>query len=154
MDDRKLLLEVKLLKPKAQVPNRLTEGSAGFDLFAAESVIVPAASIVSGHVSIGRALVPIGIAISIPGNCVGRIGSRSGLSVNKNIEVGAGWIDSDYRGEVCVELKNLSPQDFAVAVGMRIAQLFVLPLAMVDICCVSELPSSERGQGGFGSSGL
>ena len=154
MDDRKLLLEVKLLKPKAQVPGRSTEGSAGLDLVAAESVIVPAASIVSGHVSIGRALVPIGIAIAIPRNCVGRIGSRSGLSVNNNIEVGAGWIDSDYRGEVCVELKNLSPQEFPVAIGMRIAQLFILPLATVDISCVNELPPTQRGQGGFGSSGL
>lgn len=154
MNDRKLLLEVKLLKPKAQVPNRSTEGSAGLDLVAAESIIVPAASIVGGHVSIGRALVPTGIAIAIPRNCVGRIGSRSGLSVNKNIEVGAGWIDSDYRGEVCVELKNLSPQEFAVELGMRIAQLFVLPLAVVEISCVSELSPSERGQSGFGSSGL
>lgn len=154
MDDRKLLLEVKILKPKAQAPERSTECSAGLDLFAADPVIVPAACIVGGNVSIGRALVPIGIAIAIPGNCVGRIGSRSGISVSKNIEVGAGWIDSDYRGEICVELKNLSPQDFAVVAGMRIAQLFVLPLAMVDIRCVSELPLSERGQGGFGSSGL
>jgi len=154
MDDSKVHLHVKLLKPKAQVPNRSTEGSAGLDLFAAESVVVPAASIISDHVSIGRALVPLGIAIGIPRNCVGRIGSRSGLSVNKNIEVGAGWIDSDYRGEVCVELKNLSPQDFCVTEGMRIAQLFVLPLAIVDISCVDELLPSERGQGGFGSSGL
>ena len=89
----------------------------------------------------------------MPRNCVGKIGSRSGLSVNKNIEVGAGWIDSDYRGEVCVELKNLSPHEFPVESGMRIAQLFVLSLAVSEIICSNDLPPSQRDQSGFGSSG-
>jgi dUTP pyrophosphatase len=66
----------------------------------------------------------------------------------------AGWIDPDFRGEVSVELKNLSQNEFMVNPGMRIAQLFVLPLASVNIVPVSELPPSKRDQGGFGSTGL
>lgn len=153
MDDQKILLKVKLTKPTAHLPMRATEGAAGYDLTAAESVIVPAAHLIGSKVSIGRALVSLGLSIAVPRNYVGRIGSRSGLSVKNNIEVGAGWIDSDYRGEVFVELKNLSSQDFVVDVGMRVAQLFLIPVGAFDLACVNELPPSDRGQNGFGSTG-
>ena len=70
-----------------------------------------------------------------------------------NIEVGAGWIDPDYRGEIMVELKNLGPESFQVEQGARIAQLFVLKSADVDVDIVDSLSQTERSDGGFGSTG-
>ena len=87
-------LNVKLLHPGAQVPKKMTEGSAGYDLFAAESTVIPAARhFRNGLVEIGRALVSTGIALELPQGTVGRIAARSGLSVKFNVEVGAGWIE-------------------------------------------------------------
>ena len=148
------IVRVRRTHPAAQSPTRMTPGSAGFDLYAAESVEVPPSRCVQdGNVEIGRALVPTGIQLELPAGTVGRIGSRSGMSVNFNIEVGAGWIDSDYRGPLMVELKNLSSVPFRVNGGDRIAQLVVLPLASVDISLVSDLVDTERGASGFGSTG-
>ena len=75
------------------------------------------------------------------------------LSVKYNIEVGAGWVDSDYRGEVMVELKNLGGTPFRVEVGARIAQLFIVRLEDVEIEVVASLSQTQRGKGGFGSTG-
>ena len=71
-----------------------------------------------------------------------------------NIEIGAGWIDPDYRGEVKIEMKNFSGQDFIVEAGMRVAQLFILPFASPAMEEAGGLPPSARGAGGFGSTGL
>lgn len=116
--------------------------------------MIPASRANGGTVDIGRALIGTGIALSLPPGHVGRIGSRSGLSVTKNIEVGAGWIDSDYRGEIKVELKNFSSQEFVVEQGQRIAQLIILPIATPELEPVEDLPPSSRGADGFGSTGL
>jgi dUTP pyrophosphatase len=116
--------------------------------------VIPASHANGGAVDIGRALVGTGIALSLPPGHVGRIGSRSGLSVTRNIEVGAGWIDSDYRGEIKVELKNFSSQEFVVEPGARIAQLMILPIATPELEPADDLPPSTRGTGGFGSTGL
>ena len=102
---------------------------------------------------IGRAVVRTGIAIELPPGTVGRIGSRSGLSVKKNIEVGAGWIDPDYRGEVLVELKNLSSVEVVFEIGDRIAQLFVMRVQHPRITWTKSLSATKRGAGGFGSTG-
>jgi len=149
-----ILLKVRQLIPSAKPPVRSTPGSAGLDLFASESVVVPAPTLADGRISIGHALVPTGIAVAIPDQCVGKIGSRSGLSIQNNIEVGAGWVDSDYRGEIKVELKNLGPNDFMVEAGSRIAQLILLRTESVLIETVTSLPPSSRGAAGFGSTGL
>ena len=82
----------------ARLPSRGTEGAAGYDLAASQSVVVPA------H---GKCLVQTGLAISLPPDCYGRIAPRSGLAIKKFIDVGAGVIDSDYRGELGVILFNL-----------------------------------------------
>jgi len=130
----------------------MSSGSAGYDLFAAEEVTIPpSATDDCGCVDIGRGLVPVGIAIEIPTHTVGRIGSRSGLSTEKNIEVGAGWIDSDYRGELMVELKNLSSTEFVVRPGDRIAQLIVLPIVKFILTETEQLQDTARGIAGFGS---
>ncbi|MCS6884269.1 MAG: dUTP diphosphatase [Acidobacteriota bacterium] len=149
-----LKLLVKKLIPTAKLPMRMTKGSAGYDLYAAQEAIVkPAKLTEDGNVEIGRALIRTGLAIAIPQGFVGRIASRSGLSVNYNIEVGAGWIDSDYRGELLVELKNLSSKPFYVAVGDRIAQLVLIELIDFELDEVEQLDYTERGPYGFGSTG-
>ncbi len=147
-------MKITRLSPQAKLPVKASEGAAGYDLFASEATVVPASTAKDGRVEIGRALVSTGIAISLPPGHVGRIGSRSGLSTRHNIETGAGWIDPDYRGEVKVELKNFSSQDFVVEAGMRIAQLFVMPFVSPEIEPVENLPPSTRGTGGFGSTGM
>lgn len=147
-------MKVARLSPKAKLPVKASAGAAGYDLFASEAAVVPASAVRDGRVEIGHALVGTGIAVSLPPGHVGRIGSRSGLSVRHNIEVGAGWIDPDYRGEVKIEMKNFSGQDFIVEEGMRIAQLFILPFASLELEEADGLPPSARGAGGFGSTGL
>jgi len=133
----------------------MTEGSGGLDLYAAESLeIPPTRCSPDGRAEVGRALVPTGIVIELPPGTIGRVASRSGLSVRSNIEVGAGWIDRDYRGEVMVELKNLGAEPFAVGRGDRIAQLIVLPVVDVEVDVLPELDKTARGPGGFGSTGL
>ncbi|MFP4642122.1 MAG: dUTP diphosphatase [Dehalococcoidia bacterium] len=136
------------------VPSKGTKESAGFDLYAAEQVEVPPTKYYSeGRAEIGRALVPIGIRLQLPKGTVGRIASRSGLSIKSNVEVGAGWIDRDYRGEINVELKNFSSEVYTVYPRDRVAQLIVLPLAKVELILVSELNQTVRGWSGFGSTG-
>lgn len=145
-------LRIKLVHPAAKLPVRMTPGSAGLDLYAVESIEIPPARCnPSGHADIGRALVPTGIILQLPPGTVGRIASRSGLSVNSNIEAGAGWIDNDYRGELKVELKNLSSKPYKVNPGDRIAQLVILPLVDVEVQSMSRLEDTERSSSGFGS---
>lgn len=149
------ILKVQIVRAGARLPNKMTAGSAGFDLYAAEYTdIPPARSQPNGNVEIGRALVPIGIKLELPEGTVGRIASRSGLSVQSNIEAGAGWIDSDYRGELLVELKNFSASPFHIKQGDRIAQLVVLPLVDIEVTPVAEVNSTGRNSSGFGSTGV
>jgi dUTP pyrophosphatase len=147
-------VKVTRLSPAARLPVKASEGAAGYDLFASEAVVVPASTVRDGQIEIGHALVGTGLAISLPPGHVGRIGSRSGLSVRHNVEIGAGWIDPDYRGEVKIEMKNFSGRDFTVETGMRVAQLFILPFASPVLEEADGLPTSARGAGGFGSTGL
>jgi len=148
------ILRVKLIHPAAKAPSKMTQGSAGFDLYAAESVEIPPTRCdPDGCAEVGRALVPVGIELELPQGTVGRIASRSGLSVGRNMEVGAGWIDSDYRGALMVELKNLGSKPQRVNQGDRIAQLVVIPLANVELRVVSHLSETARDSSGFGSTG-
>ena len=147
-------IRINLLNNHAQMPRRMTDGSAGYDLYAAVDAVVPAAATSAfGTVNIGRCLVALGLAIELPVGIVGRIGSRSGLSTNFNVEVGAGWIDSDFRGEVMVELKNLSSADYKITAGDRIAQLILLTTANAQFVASDNLDSTSRGTSGIGSTG-
>ena len=148
-------VKVKLIHPGAVMPRRMSDGSAGYDLYAAEDVVVPPATTNDRRaVDIGRSLVPVGIIVELPVASVGRIGSRSGLSVDFNIEVGAGWIDSDYRGEILVELKNLSSKEYLIKQGDRIAQFIILSLVPTELKATESLHDSGRGSSGFGSTGV
>jgi dUTP pyrophosphatase len=100
-------------------------------------------------------LVPTGFALAIPEGFEAQVRPRSGLSTKHGVTVpnAPGTIDADYRGEVMVALINLGREDFTVEPGMRVAQLVFAPVARADIAEVAELSSTERGTGGFGSTG-
>ena len=102
-----------------------------------------------------RALVPTGLAVAIPDGYAGFVQPRSGLALRHGISIvnTPGLIDPGYRGELCVTLLNTDQRDsFTVEPGMRIAQLLIVPIPDVELVEVDELPASERGVRGFGSS--
>jgi len=103
----------------------------------------------------GRAAIPTGIAIALPRGWEAQVRPRSGLALRHGVTVlnAPGTIDADYRGEVQVVLVNLGQEDVRVRDGDRIAQLVVAPVARISWVEVSELPSTDRGVGGFGSTG-
>ena len=106
---------------------------------------------------LGRALVPTGIAIEIPGPEYGAfLYARSGLAIKKGITLAncVGVIDSDYTGEIKVGLINLSNDEYVVQNGERIAQLVIMPVNQANLVVVDELDKTERGAGGFGSTGM
>ena len=145
----------KRLHPKAVLPKRATAGAACYDLAAVEAATVPPSMIhANGQVEVGKAIISTGWAMAIPPGFVGRIGSRSGLAFNQHIEVGGGWVDGDYTGEVKVKLINLSSYAFTIHPGDRIAQLALLQIATPTPEEVEELPKTARGRDGFGSTGL
>lgn len=139
---------VKKLHPDAKIPKRATEGSAGYDLCACTQEPV---TIAPGE----RYVFPTGIAVALPENVAGMIYTRSGLGIKHGIHVtnGVGVIDWDYRGEIRVGLHNLSHEPYTVNPGDRIAQLILTPVVTPNITEVFELEETDRGAGGFGSTG-
>lgn len=140
-------LPIKRLRPDAVVPGRPYAGDAGLDLTACERV-----ELAPGE----RALVGTGLAVAIPEGHAGFVQPRSGLAVKHGITIvnTPGLIDAGYRGELKVALLNTDARSaFVVEPGMRIAQLVVLALPPIAPVEVDELPASDRGAGGFGSSG-
>ena len=108
------IVKVKRLCNNAILPVRGSTGAAGYDLVAAQSAVVPER---------GKLLVKTGLSSSMPTGCYGRIAPRSGLALKKFIDVGAGVIDEDYRGEIGVVLFNFGNDDFEVNMGDKVAQL-------------------------------
>merc|ERR1711939_411702 len=135
---------VQKLKPNAQIPKRGSDRAAGYDLFSAAEAVVPAR---------GKALISTGLCIAVPEGTYGRVAPRSGLASKFMIDVGAGVIDADYRGEVRVLLFNLSDSDYKVTEGDRIAQLILERIVTPDAVEVESLTETLRGAGGFGSTG-
>ena len=140
-------VQVRRLRADAVVPGRAYAGDAGFDLAACEHIeIEPGA----------RAVVGTGIAVAIPPGHAGLVLPRSGLAARNGLSVvnSPGLIDEGYRGEVKVILLNTDRSErFVVEPGMRIAQLVVVGVPNVELVDVHELPSSDRADGGLGSSG-
>ncbi len=131
------------------LPEQASPGSAGLDLRAAifEDLVLEPGE---------RALVPTGLALELPQGWEGQIRPRSGLAIRHGISLlnSPGTIDSDYRGEVKVVLANLGGESMTIRRGDRIAQLVVSPVSRVVVQEVSELSPTDRGAGGFGSTGM
>jgi len=139
-------LPIQRLRPDAVVPGRAYSGDAGLDLSSCERV-----ELAPGE----RALVPTGLAVAIPDGYAGFVQPRSGLAANHGISIvnTPGLVDSGYRGELLINLVNMDKHEaFVVEPGMRIAQLVILPIPELELVEVDELPESERGVRGFGSS--
>ena len=143
------LLKIKKLRKKAKVPLRATEGAAGMDLYACidEAVTIPPHQI---------RVIPTGLAIELgSAELVAYIFARSGLAIRHGVAPAncVGVIDSDYRGEVCVGLVNQTDAAFTISPDERIAQMVISPVILPQIEVVDELSDTERGEGGFGSTG-
>ena len=141
-----IYLPIVRLHEEARVPERAYSGDAGLDLAACERV-----ELAPGE----RAVVPTGLAVAIPEGFAGFVQPRSGLAARHGISVvnSPGLIDSGYRGEIRVVLLNTDAENtFVAEPGDRIAQLVVLPIPELEVLEVDELPATERGVRGFGSS--
>lgn len=145
-----MIMQVKFLSANATMPQRGSKQAAGYDLFSANTVDVT----VPAH---GKALIMTDLTIAVPEGYYGRVAPRSGLATKHFVDVGAGVIDSDYRGNVGVVLFNFSNVDFVVKPKDRIAQLIIEKIATPELVLVTEfeeaIKSTERGTGGFGSTG-
>lgn len=146
--EQNMVLKLMRVREGAIIPKQATAGSAGYDLCAcmdAPQTIEPGK----------RCVFPSGLAAEIPAGTAGFIFTRSGLGIKKGIHVtnGVGVIDSDYRGEIRIGLHNLSAEPYTVQPGERIAQMIIMPYFAPVIEEVTSLTETDRGAGGFGSTG-
>ena len=144
-----MTVKVKKLRENAVIPNRATEFSAGADLYACidEPITINPSEL---------AKIPTGIAIELPqSDLAAFLFARSGLGVKHGITLSnsVGVVDSDYRGEICVGLCNVSDKPYTIQPNERIAQMVIMPVALADFIQADELNETKRGEGGFGSSG-
>ena len=142
-------MTVKVLRtdPEAQLPAYAHPGDAGMDVRSSEDVtLAPGA----------RALVRTGLVLELPPDAEAQVRPRSGLALKHGVTVlnTPGTIDAGYRGEVGVILVNLGAEPFVVEKGMKIAQLVVAPVAQAEVVEVSAVDATDRGAGGFGSTGV
>ncbi len=141
------IIRFQKLDSRAAIPTQAHPGDAGMDLVSIESATIPPG---------GRHLVRTGLAVEIPVGFEGQVRPRSGLALKHGVTVlnAPGTIDAGYRGEIGVVLANFGDAPFAVETGMRIAQLVIASVATVTVEVADSLSSSERGVGGYGSSGM
>jgi dUTP pyrophosphatase len=141
----KIKIKIKKLHPDAILPHYAHEGDAGLDLYAVEDVILWPAE---------RVAVPTGLAIELPQGYVSLIWDKSGLALKEGITTIGGVIEHTYRGEYKVIILNTTSQYYYVKKGEKIAQLLIQPIMTAEIEEVQELSQTNRGAGGFGSTGL
>jgi len=140
------VLRVKRLSENAILPVRGSGLAAGYDLASAEDIVVPAR---------GKAIAKTDLAMVIPLGHYGRIAPRSGFSWKKHTDIGAGVIDADYRGNVGVVIFNHSDEDINVSQGDRVAQLIIEQISTPVVEDIEgDLDDTERGEDGFGSTGM
>lgn len=137
-------IKIKKLRADAQLPVRASKHDAGADLCCLEAF-----TLAPGE----RKLIPTGLALEIPPGYYGRVGPRSGLAVKQGIDTLAGIVDAGYRGHLQVLLINLGQEATSFAAGARIAQLVIERIAVCDFEWAEELGDTQRGEGGFGSTG-
>ena len=144
-----LKIKYKVLEYAKDLPliNYQTDGSSGMDLYSANISNITLKPL-------DRKSIPTGICMSIPLGYEAQIRPRSGLFIKNGINANFGTIDSDYRGEICVLMINLSKINFIIARGMRIAQIIFNKIQKVDLEASVELDNTIRGEKGFGSTGL
>lgn len=140
-----MIVKVKKINDKAMLPIYQSDGAAGADLYSCGNYKIPAGETV---------MVQTGICVEIPQGCVGLIYARSGLAVKEGLAPAnkVGVIDCDYRGEIKVALYNQSGQERSVCFGERVAQLVITPYIKCEFS-EEEISLTERGEGGFGSTG-
>ena len=139
-------VRIKLLDPRAAVPTRGSAEAAGADLRTLDALTVPAHKTVQAHT---------GIAIELPVGYAALVYARSGMALKKGIAPAnkVGVVDSDYRGEIMVSLHNHTDEDVQIEAGERIAQLVIAPVVLPDFVVCDSLGDTDRGAGGFGSTG-
>lgn len=138
------VLRFKQLDPKATLPSRGSSFAAGLDICSIEDLIIPPHQ---------RATARTGLAVAIPHGFYGRVAPRSGLAVKQGLDVLAGVIDSDYRGELCCVLYNTSDTPIELPAGSKVCQLIVEKIITPKAAWVNDLDETARGAGGFGSTG-
>ncbi|XP_047622388.1 deoxyuridine 5'-triphosphate nucleotidohydrolase, mitochondrial isoform X3 [Phacochoerus africanus] len=143
-EESRMRLRFARLSEHATAPTKGSERAAGYDLYSAYDYTV---------LPMEKAIVKTDIQIALPSGCYGRVAPRSGLAAKHFIDVGAGVIDEDYRGNVGVVLFNFGKEKFEVKKGDRIAQLICERIFYPEIEEVQVLDDTERGSGGFGSTG-
>jgi len=138
------ILKFKRLDDRATLPTRGSAASAGLDLYSVEDISIAPRR---------RTLARTGIAVAVPVGFYGRVAPRSGLAVKNGLDVLAGVIDSDYRGEVCCALLNTGEETIELPAGSRLCQLIIEQIITPAPQWAEELDETARGAGGFGSTG-
>lgn len=138
-------LQIKKLHPDAVLPRYANPRDAGLDLFSLEEVVLQPNE---------KKTIKTGVAIALPENHVGLIWDKSGLASKFHLHTFAGVIDESYRGELQIVIGNFSSQPYKIEKGHKIAQLLVQPITYVNVEEVQDLNTTQRGEGGFGSTGL
>ncbi|CAG62158.1 uncharacterized protein GVI51_L09559 [Nakaseomyces glabratus] len=139
------VLKVQLRSEHGIAPTKGSVYAAGYDIYASADYVIPA---------MGQGMVPTDISFTVPEGTYGRIAPRSGLAVKHGIQTGAGVVDRDYTGEVKIILFNHSQKDFEIKRGDRVAQLILEKIVDdAEVVVVESLEDSQRGAGGFGSTG-
>jgi len=138
-------IEIKKTNPEAKIPTYAKEGDAGMDLYSTQDLILMSGKIITCET---------GIAMAIPVGYVGLIWDKSGVAFNGGIKTMGGVIDSSYRGEIKIIMTNLSNKDYFIKKGDKIAQMLIQKVESLDIEEVEVLDDTERGEGGFGSTGI
>ena len=141
-------VKYKKLRETATVPEYQTEHASGMDLYSANTQDI---TIAPGCIEI----IPLGFSMALPDHFEAQVRPRSGLASKFGVTLpnSPGTIDGDYRGEVCVPLINHGPEPFVVEPNMRIAQMIIAPVVQATFEVVEELDETDRGSGGFGSTG-
>jgi len=137
-------IPIKKLHPEATLPKYAHASDAGMDLYALENVTLNPQE---------RKLVPTGISLAIPFGYVGLIWDKSGIAANHGLKSMGGVIDSEYRGEIKVVMHNLSDKQVVLEKGTKVAQMLIQPVHQPELIEVEELDQTNRGWGGFGSTG-
>lgn len=140
-----MVLKIKRIVPNAKMPSYANSNDAGMDLYASQTIVLSAGK---------RVAVPTGIAVAIPSGYVGLIWDKSGIALKAGLKTLGGVIDSGYRGEIGVIIHNTSDVPYRIESGKKIAQMLIQPIVQKKIVEVDSLDETQRGVGGFGSTGL